>query len=299
MTRRLEIFADGSLYELEDEQPVKVTQTEGQVQLLIEALQFTAAETFAIAPTDAIPRGVPEPRASTRNTNQEALKVIKSFEGLHKLKQGPEGTYVEAYLDPVNVPTIGWGCTEGVFIGMKITVAQAEEMLKKELRKFEAAVADAVKIDINDNQFSALVCFSYNVGARSLFESTLLKRLNEGKIQEAADEFLRWDKAGGQVFLGLSRRRRAERALFLSQSWEEFLTWEPTRVLRLAESGQPLVQGDDVRQVQKALIKAGFNLQVDGIFGKDTDKAVRQFQKQKNLTVDGIAGVQTQKALGL
>ncbi|MFB2834342.1 hypothetical protein, partial [Floridanema evergladense] len=68
MTRRLEIFADGSLYELEDEQPVKVTQTEGQVQLLIEALQFTAAETFAIAPTDAVPRGVPEPRASTRKT---------------------------------------------------------------------------------------------------------------------------------------------------------------------------------------------------------------------------------------
>ncbi|MFB2836615.1 glycoside hydrolase family protein, partial [Floridanema evergladense] len=263
------------------------------------ALQFTAAETFAIAPTDAVPRGVPEPRASTRKTNQEALKIIKSFEGLHKLKEGPEGTYVEAYLDPVNVPTIGWGCTEGVFIGMKITVAQAEEMLKKELRKFEAAVADAVKIDINDNQFSALVCFSYNVGARSLFESTLLKRLNEGKIQEAADEFLRWDKASGQVFLGLSRRRRAERALFLSQPWEEFLTWQPSRVLRLAEPGQPLVQGDDVRQVQKALIKAGFNLQVDGIFGKDTDKAVRQFQKQKNLTVDGIAGIETQKALGL
>ncbi|MBD2183405.1 glycoside hydrolase family protein [Planktothrix sp. FACHB-1355] len=299
MIKRLEIFADGSLYELEDEQPVKVTQTEGKVQLLIETLQFTTAEIFAIAPTDAVPRGVPQPRAPMRKTNQEGIKVIKSFEGLHKLKQGPEGTYVEAYLDPVNVPTIGWGSTEGVYIGMKISIAQAEEMLKKELRKFEVAVADAVKTDINDNQFSALVCFSYNVGARSLFESTLLKRLNEGKIQEAADEFLRWDKASGQVFPGLSRRRRAERALFLSQPWEEFLNWEPSRVLRLAEPGQPLVQGNDVRQLQKALVKAGFNIQVDGIFGKDTDKAVRQFQKQKNLTVDGIAGTQTQKALGL
>jgi murein L,D-transpeptidase YcbB/YkuD len=126
-----------------------------------------------------------------------------------------------------------------------------------------------------------------------------LKLLNEGKFQEAADQFPRWDKAGGQSLLGLSRRRRAERALFLSQPWEEFLTWKLERVLRLAEPGQSLVQGDEVRQVQQALVKAGFNIQVDGFFGNDTDKAVRQFQQQKGLTVDGIVGAKTQKALGM
>lgn len=292
MSRWLEIFKDGRVYEMQDDQPIQVIETEGIVRLLIEALQFTQAETFTIAPTDAVPPEVPEPRAAIRKTNQEGLKLVKSFEGL----------YLEAYQDPVGVWTIGWGATKDVRRGMKITVAQAEKMLQDELEKFEVAVANAVKVSINDNQFSALVSFSYNLGARSLSESTLLKLLNEGKFQEAADQFPRWDKAGGQSLLGLSRRRRAERALFLSQPWEEFLNWKPERVLRLAEPGQPLVQGDDVRQVQKALIKAGFNVGpdgADGIFGKGTDIAVREFQQQKGLTVDGIVGTQTQKALGI
>ena len=299
MSRWLEIFKDGRVYEMQDDQPIQVVETEGQVRSLIEALQFTQAETFTIAPTDAVPPEVPEPKAAIRETSQEGLKLIKAFEGLHRLKQGPQGVYVEAYLDPVNVWTIGWGCTEGVYQGMKITRAQAEEMFKKEIEKFEAAVAKAVKVQINDNQFSALVSFSYNVGARALFESTLLKLLNQGKFQEAADQFPRWDKAGGQVLLGLSRRRRAERALFLSQPWEDFLTWKPSRVLRLADPGQPLMQGEDARQLQKALAKAGFNIQVDGIFGNDTDKAVREFQQQKRITVDGIVGDETRRLLGI
>ncbi len=289
MSRRLEIFKDGRVYEMQDDQPIQVIETEGIVRSLIEALQFTQAETFTIAPADAVPPEVPEPRAAIRKTNQEGLKLVKSFEGL----------YLEAYPDPVGVWTIGWGVTKGVRPGMKITIAQAEKMLQDELEEFEAAVADAVKVQLNDNQFSALVSFSYNVGARSLFESTLLKLLNQGKFQEAADQLPRWDKAGGQALLGLSRRRRAERALFLNQPWEEFLHWEPERVLRLAEPGQPLVRGDDVRQVQEALINAGFQLKADGFFGEETDKAVRQFQQQKGLTVDGIFGSDTRRKLGL
>jgi len=258
MSRWLEIFKDGRVYEMQDDQPIQVIETEGIVRSLIEALQFTQAETFTIARTDAVPPEVPEPRAPIRKTNQEGLRLVKSFEGL----------YLEAYQDPVGVWTIGWGATKGIREGMKITVAQAEKMLQDELEEFEAAVADAVKVQINDNQFSALVSFSYNLGARSLFESTLLQLLNQGKFQEAADQFPRWDKAGEQSLLGLSRRRRAERALFLSQPWEEFLHWEPSRVMRVAEPGEPLVQGDDVRQVQQALIKAGFNLGADGADGK-------------------------------
>ncbi|BAY37618.1 putative lysozyme [Nostoc sp. NIES-2111] len=289
MVRKLQIFSDGTLSELEDNTLLKLTDTKGQVHLLVEALQFTQAETFTVTPDDAVPRGVPEPRASVKRINAEGLRLVQSFEGL----------YLEAYLDPVNVWTIGWGATEGVHKGMKITKAQAEEMLKKELSKFEAAVADAVKVEINDNQYSALVCLSYNVGANALFKSTLLKLLNEGKYQEAADQFLVWDKAGGQALLGLSRRRRAERSLFLSEPWEWAKAWEPTRVLRLAVPGQPLIQGDDVIKLQQALVKAGFSLKVDGYFGNDTDVAVKQFQQKKGLTVDGDAGTKTLQALGL
>ena len=217
MSRTLKIAKDGSIYEFQEEQIIQVTETQGQIQLLIQTLQFTSAETFEVIPDEDIgSRGAVEPRSATRKINEEGIKLIKSFEGLHDLKQNSNGTYVEAYLDPVDIWTIGWGFTEGVYEGMTMTIPEAEARLKKELGKYEISVLDGVKVDINDNQFSALVSFCYNVGARALFESTLLKLLNQGKYKEAADQFLRWDKAGGQVLAGLSRRRRAERSLFLS-----------------------------------------------------------------------------------
>lgn len=294
MNRTLKIAKDGSIYEFQEEQIIQVTETQGQIQRLIQTLQFTSAETFEIIPDQDIgSRGIVEPRSATRKINEEGIKLIKSFEGLHDLKQGSNGTYVESYRDPVDIWTIGWGFTEGVYEGMTMTIPEAEARLKKELEKYEISVLDGVKVDINDNQFSALVSFCYNVGARALFESTLLKLLNQGKYQEAADQFLRWDKAGGQVLPGLSRRRRAERSLFLSEPWE------PKQVLRLSEPGQPLMQGQDVEQLQKALVNAGFNLQPDGIFGGQTEQAVKQFQQQNHLTVDGIAGTETLKKLGL
>jgi lysozyme len=293
MTRSLEIFPDGSLYEHEDGQPIKLTETHGKVNLLLEALQFTQAETFSIAPADAVLPEIPEPRAGGREINQTGLEIIKSFEGL----------FLEAYQDVVGVWTIGWGATEGIRPGMKITVAEAEALLKKELGKFEAAVADFVKVKINDDQFSALVCFSYNVGAHALLKSTLLQLLNQGKYQEAAEQFLRWDKAGSKSYLGLSRRRRAERSLFLSQAWEWARTWEPEKEkqvkIALAAPGESLVQGEQVRKVQQALVKAGFNIKADGVFGPGTDKAVKQFQQKNGLTADGVVGSKTLAKLGL
>jgi lysozyme len=240
MARQIEIFPEGLVCEFEDKQPVELTKTNGRIDLLLKTLEFSLAETFTLAPPDAIPPDIPVSRAPLRQINGEGLKLLQTFEGL----------YLEAYKDPVGVWTIGWGCTEGICEGMKITKAQAESMLKKELVQFEAAVAKAVEVEINDNQYSALISFSYNLGVRSLFES---------------------------------------RARY----------WEPDRVLRLAESGQPLVQGDDVLQVQKALIKAGFEIQADGFFGLETDQKIRQFQQQKELTIDGVVGAETLKALGL
>ncbi|MBE9117296.1 glycoside hydrolase family protein [Lusitaniella coriacea LEGE 07157] len=286
MARSLEFFKDGRIYEREDGQLMKVSDTQGQVKRLLEVLEFTSADTFTVMPDDAGTREVPVRQSPAKQISAEGLELIKTFEGL----------YLESYQDAVGVWTIGWGNTEGIGPGMTITVAQAEQMLRKELSQFETAVTEYVKVEINENQYAALVAFSYNVGARALYDSTLLKVLNQGQIQEAADQFLRWDKAGGQALLGLSRRRRSERSLFLSEPWKWALTWEPSRVLKLS---QPLLHGDDVRRLQQALADAGFDVQADGYFGEGTDKAVKAFQEQKGLGVDGIVGTQTLKQLGL
>ncbi|MEO1590268.1 MAG: lysozyme [Cyanobacteria bacterium J06632_22] len=156
----------------------------------------------------------PTPVASgSQRTNSNGLRLIKSFEGLR----------LTAYQDAVGVWTIGYGTTRNVRRGMRITREQAEAFLKEDLNRFEKAVNDAVKVPINDNQFSALVSFTYNVGAGALRSSTLLKKLNRRDINGAANELPRWNKAGGRVLAGLTRRRNAERALFLGQDYTKFL----------------------------------------------------------------------------
>lgn len=142
--------------------------------------------------------------------SQVGIDLIKEFEGLK----------LETYVCSGGKNTIGYGTTKinGVNVkkGMTISVEQAEEFLKKDLEVFENAVKSAVKLPINQNQFDALVSFTYNLGGGNLNRSTLLRKLNAGDIQGAADEFLKWNKAGGKVLKGLERRRRAERKLFLS-----------------------------------------------------------------------------------
>ncbi|MEG3919041.1 lysozyme [Microcoleus sp. POL10_C6] len=213
MERVLEIFPDGSLYEMEGEVAVKAIATEGQVKLLSKALRFTLAKTFGIAPPDKVPPQVMEIAARGGMTiNQDGVNLIKSFEGME----------VEAYLDAVGVWTIGYGHTQGVYEGMTITEAQAEELLRKDLAEFEGYVSEAVQVSINENQFSALVSFTFNLGPENLFDSTLLKLLNQGDFQGAGDQFPRWNKAGSQELEGLTRRRKAERALFLGEDWTVF-----------------------------------------------------------------------------
>lgn len=148
-----------------------------------------------------------------RKLNSDGLNLIKSFEGL----------YLTAYLDIVGVPTIGYGCTEGVTKAdvqnkRTITPQQAEDMLRAELDKFCPGVEKAVKVPLNDNQFAALVSFSYNLGLGSLQKSTLLKLLNSGDYTGASNEFPKWNKAGGKEVSGLTRRRNAERDLFLKSA---------------------------------------------------------------------------------
>jgi lysozyme len=97
-----------------------------------------------------------------------------------------------------------------------ITAQQAETFLKQDLQEAESAVNQLVKVALNENQFSALVSFVFNLGGGALGESTLLRQLNAGHYLEAANQFLRWTYAGGQQLPGLVRRREAERQLFLA-----------------------------------------------------------------------------------
>lgn len=144
-------------------------------------------------------------------TSDKGIALIKKFEGCK----------LTAYQDSVGVFTIGYGWTQPVDgkpirAGMTIKQETAERLLKTGLVSYESDVSRLVKVGLTQGQFDALVSFTYNLGARSLSTSTLLRKLNSGDYAGAADEFLRWNKAGGKVLNGLTRRREAERALFLS-----------------------------------------------------------------------------------
>lgn len=138
--------------------------------------------------------------------NEAGLNLIKDFEGCR----------LKAYLCPAGIWTIGYGHTQGVKPDMVINQLQAERFLKQDLKRFEDAVTSLVKVPITPNQFSALVSFAYNVGTGALYDSTLLRKLNKKDYKGAANEFLRWNKAGGKVLSGLTRRRLAEKDLFES-----------------------------------------------------------------------------------
>jgi lysozyme len=307
MERSLELYHDGRLYEIEDGLAIEVTETQGQVEALLTALRFSTATTFTIPPLDQQPPEV-NTRRSSRHIQPEGVKLLTTFEGVK----------LTAYDDGRGVWTIGYGHTQNVRPGMTISQAQAEEWLAADLAEFESYVEKAVKVQLNANQFSALVCFCFNVGPGSegFGGSTLLKLLNAGDYAGAANQFPRWNKVEGKPWLGLTRRRLAERSLFLGNPWQPFLNYERTGeeivqgivsgisketsgAMRSLKLTNPVMQGEDVRQIQMALQKAGMKLEPDGFFGKATDQAVRQFQQKKGLTVDGTVGAATRKALGI
>jgi lysozyme len=143
--------------------------------------------------------------------SDNGLRLIKGFEGYHR--RLPDGSCTTYYC-PANVLTIGYGCTEGIKEGDVWTEVQAEEALRHEIAKHEAAVLRLVTTAINQNQYDALVSFSYNCGSGALSKSTLLKRVNAGDFQAAGREFGKWNKGGGKVLPGLVARRAREAALF-------------------------------------------------------------------------------------
>lgn len=119
-----------------------------------------------------------------------------------------------AYKCPSGVYTIGYGHTSGVKKGQKISKAQAEAYLREDVAKFENGVNKYVSAPLTQNQFDALVSFTYNCGLTAFKNSTLRKKLNAKDYAGAGNELLRWNKANGVVLEGLKRRRNAEKALF-------------------------------------------------------------------------------------
>jgi lysozyme len=137
-----------------------------------------------------------------------------------ELIQHFEGCKLEAYRCSAGVLTIGYGHTGDVKEGDTITQEMADLMLLRDLRKFEIGIDGLVKAQITQNQFDSLVSLAFNVGLGNLSTSTLIRMINAGSADAAADQFLRWNRAAGRVMPGLTRRREAERKHYKGQSWQ-------------------------------------------------------------------------------
>lgn len=143
-------------------------------------------------------------------TSDAGLEFIKEHEGI-ELKAYPDpGTGGEPW-------TIGVGHTGGVSPGDTCTVEQAMEWLREDVAEAEQAIRQNVHVALNQDQFDALVSFIFNVGGGAFKNSTLLRKLNLGDYEGAENEFQRWNKAGGRVLAGLTKRRLAEEALFAGE----------------------------------------------------------------------------------
>jgi len=137
-----------------------------------------------------------------------ATDLIKQFESLR----------LDAYQCPAGVWTIGWGHTQGVRQGLRITEDLAEEFLRRDIAQVDRGLATVIRVPPMQGQHDALasLCFNLRGGAQGLpsIAPRLVAKINSGDYQGAADELLDIDRANGQVLPGLVRRRAAERALF-------------------------------------------------------------------------------------
>ncbi len=184
--------------------------------------------------------------------NKLGLDLIKTFESC-KLKP---------YLDIVGVCTIGYGTTtyeDGRKVAMTdpaITEERAIQLLAHHIEVYERCISNVVKTVLNENEFSACVSLCYNIGAGAFSKSTLVKHLNAGKRLEASLEFLRWNKAGGVAVKGLTRRREAEKELFLKAVPVVIKTPIPIPYVGATVSATSLLpNGPSEEDIRKALVE--------------------------------------------
>lgn len=222
--------------------------------------------------------------AVLREMPQEGIELIKSFEGIPD--GDPSTVNLDPYLDPIDIWTIGWGhavVSSGVMLRGAanralaksmfpggISMEQAETLLRADLVSRAADVLRLVKVPLSDGQFGAAMSFVFNCGAANFGGSTLLKLLNAGNGAGAADQFLVWNKGRKNGVLvelpGLTRRRRAERALFLGQDWRAVAATPITRsrggpaaVVPAREVPEPptAAEGAAARKIVAAVAKPG------------------------------------------
>jgi lysozyme len=197
-----------------------------------------------------------------------------------------EGRVLHTYRDTRGIPTIGVGHTSAagpptVVDGMVITLAQCDEILARDLETFENPVNRAIRVPISQNAFDACVSLAFNIGAPGFGGSSVVRDINAGNMQAAADAFLMWDHP--PELLG---RRKGERAQFLRP-----------------DSGSPANPESprgSISWIQTQLNANGATppLSVDGDLGPATIAAIRAFQASHSLTVDGVVGPLTVAALG-
>ncbi|MEO1657452.1 MAG: lysozyme [Pseudomonadota bacterium] len=207
----------------------------------------------------------------TMRIGQNGLALIKDFEGLE----------LEAYQDIVGVWTIGYGHTDHagppeVTPGLTITEEEAEDILRNDLGQYENAVTKAVKVDITQNMFDALVSITYNIGVNGMKGSTFIKRLNQKNYVGCAEAMQWWNKAGGQVVSGLKRRREAEADLFLQGYSDDALTEAEASQVRgnAVEEATPRRNNlSESRTVQGSTVAGGAGVAAAGAAILDTDES--------------------------
>lgn len=203
--------------------------------------------------------------------SQNGLKLIEEFEGCK----------LTAYQDSVGVWTIGYGHTKNVKRGQTITKEQAEHYLSQDVAKAEKNVNSYDSVyRWNQNQFDALVSFAFNIGS-------INQLTNNGKrsISEISSKLLAYNKAGGKVLSGLTRRRQAEKALYDKATKEE---------REVVADIQTLKRGSSGTAVQVWQIVLGFEKeQIDGKFGPYTEQRTIEFQAEHGLSKDGVVGQKT------
>ena len=229
--------------------------------------------------------------------SEKGLALIKEFEGCH----------LTAYQDEVGVWTIGWGITNadkavtGATIkkGLKITREKAEKWLRDTLNERYAPKVNKYngKYNWSQNEFDALVSFAFNIG--SIDQLTANGTRSKSVI---SNKMLQYNKAGGKVYNGLTRRRKAERTLFLTPVGKQGYSgaWPvlpPRGYYQIGDGYNTLKKyKTQIKRVQKLLNWiTGSDLKADGLYGHDTAKAQEKAQKILGLTVNGKFGNQTLK----
>lgn len=218
---------------------------------------------------------------ANRRIGQAGLALIKQFEGCRLI----------AYQCSAGVWTIGYGHTAGVYKGMKITQAQADEYLKQDVAKFEKYINNPSYVPftdkLNQNQFDALVSFAFNLGQGNVKKLCTGRTMNQ--IPAAMQQYC---KAAGKTLPGLQQRRKAEAALYNKkvESCTGATTTKETEDYKM----NTIKKGSKGNAVKVWQIIIGTT--ADGIFGSGTESMTKTWQKNHGLTADGIVGKNSWKA---